>query len=72
MLARMSWNIGAQFLGLLSGLLDRLLLAGLMIRIWGLDAFTDWSVITSASALFGICELGMQLHFLNQIGRAHV
>ena len=72
MLARMSRNIGAQFLGLLSGLLDRLLLAGLMIRVWGLEAFTDWSVITSAATLFGVCELGMQLHFLNLMQAAHV
>lgn len=72
MLARMSWNIAAQFLGLLSGLLDRLLLAGLMIRVWGLEAFADWSVVASAAMLFGVCELGMQLHFLNLMQAAHV
>jgi hypothetical protein len=72
MLSRMSWNIAAQCLGLLSGLLDRFLLTGLMIRVWGLDAFADWSVVTSAAALFGVCELGMQLHFLNLMQAAHV
>jgi hypothetical protein len=72
MLARMSWNIVAQVFGLMAGLLDRLVLVGLMIRAWGLETFADWTVVTSSALLFGVCELGMQLHFLNLMQAAHV
>jgi hypothetical protein len=70
--SRLSRNVATQIFSLSGALLDRLLLTGLMIRLWGIDVFADWSVLVSAAALFGVCDLGLQVHFLNVMQSAYV
>ena len=64
-LRRMTSNVAAQIFAVAASLIDRIVLVGFLIRGWGADVFSDYSVIQSASTLLLIAELGIQIYFQN-------
>lgn len=64
-LRRMTSNVAAQIFAVAASLVDRIILVGFLIRGWGPDVFSDYSVIQSASTLLLIAELGIQIYFQN-------
>jgi len=64
-LRRMSSNVAAQIFAVAASLIDRIVLVGFLIRGWGADIFSDYSVIQSASTLLLIAEFGIQIYFQN-------
>jgi hypothetical protein len=64
-LKRMTSNIAAQIFAVAASLIDRIVLVGFLLRHWGADLFSDYSVIQSASTLLLIAELGIQIYFQN-------
>ena len=64
-LKRMTSNIAAQIFAVAASLIDRIILVGFLLRGWGPDVFSDYSVIQSASTLLLIAELGIQIYFQN-------
>jgi hypothetical protein len=64
-LRRMTSNVAAQIFAVAASLIDRIILVGFLIRGWGADVFSDYSVIQSASMLLMIAEFGIQIYFQN-------
>lgn len=64
-LKRMTSNVAAQIFAVAASLIDRIILVGFLIREWGADLFSDYSVIQSASTLLLIAEFGIQIYFQN-------
>lgn len=52
--------------------IDRIILTGVMLRLWGTDRFSDWTTLTAATALLAVCELGFQVYLGNMLSRAHL
>lgn len=65
MLKRAGQNVLGQLASMLVSVLDRVLVVGLLVRYWGPDRFSDWSVLQAGAMLLTFAELGMQLYFLN-------
>jgi len=65
MLKRVGQNVMGQLASMLVSVLDRILVVGLLLRYWGPDKFSDWSVLQAAAMLLSFAELGMQFYFLN-------
>jgi O-antigen/teichoic acid export membrane protein len=64
-LARIFKNFGAQLISLGLSALERFVTAGLLIRAWGADAYSDWLVVGSTAGLIGLTELGVSVYFGN-------
>jgi O-antigen/teichoic acid export membrane protein len=58
-------NFGAQALSLVSSLLERLIVVGLLLRFWGADVYAGWAVLLSAAGTLSLADLGMALYFGN-------
>lgn len=65
--ARHGWlaNFGAQALSLVSSLLERLIVVGLLLRGWGPDVYAGWTVLLSAAGTLSLADIGMALYFGN-------
>jgi hypothetical protein len=50
-----------------SGFLDRLLLTALLLRSWDVSTFEAWSTCIALSSMVSLFELGLNLHFNNQL-----
>ena len=64
-LKRMTSNIAAQVVAVAASVIDRIILVGLLLRSWGADVFSDYSVVQSWASLLLIAELGIQFYFQN-------
>ena len=71
-LRRMTSNIAAQIIAFAASMVDRIVLVGILLRVWGPDVFSDFAVLQSAAQLVIVAELGMQLYFINVMQAAHV
>ena len=69
---RATSNIAAQVVSLGAGVIDRIVLVGLLLRVWGAETFADYAIIQSWAALLLMVELGAQLYFQNEEQRAFV
>lgn len=57
----------SQALTFLIAVLDRIVIAGLLIRLWGVAVFEDWTLIASVAALTYAFELGFSIYFNNKM-----
>lgn len=64
-LRRMTSNVAAQVFAVAASIIDRIILVGVILRHWGADVFSDYSVIQSWASLLLVAELGIQLYFQN-------
>ncbi len=62
----MTEQIG-QGLGILAGLFDRIVLTGLLFRLWGASLFEVWSVCLAIAGLVSLFEFGFNLYFNNRL-----
>ena len=60
---RATSNIAAQVVSLAAGVIDRIVLVGLLLRQWGAETFGDYAVVQSWAALLLMVELGAQIYF---------
>ena len=71
-LRRATSNIAAQVVSLAAGVFDRIVLVGLLLRVWGAETFADYAIVQSWAALLLMVELGAQIYFQNEEQRAFV
>jgi hypothetical protein len=69
---RATSNIAAQIVSLAAGVFDRIVLIGLLLRMWGADLFGGYAVVQSWAGLLLMVELGAQIYFQNEEQRAYV
>lgn len=65
MLRRIGLGVAAQVFSLLISMMDRLVLVGVMIRIWGADIYADWVLLSAAAAMIAMAEAGLNIYFGN-------
>jgi hypothetical protein len=71
-LRRATSNIAAQVVTLAAGVIDRIVLVGLLLRVWGADGFASYAIVQSWAALLLMVELGAQIYFQNEEQNAFV
>jgi O-antigen/teichoic acid export membrane protein len=64
-LKRAMQNVIGQVASMLVSILDRVLVVGLLLRYWGPDRFSDWSVLQATALVLSFAEFGIQTYFLN-------
>lgn len=64
---RIARNLAAQTLSIGVLLLDRLLVTGLMIRLWGVETYSDWLILYAFASLILISDLGLSTNFGNRL-----
>ena len=69
---RATSNIAAQVVSLAAGVIDRIVLVGLLLRAWGAQSFADYAILQSWAALLLTVELGAQIYFQNEEQNAFV
>jgi hypothetical protein len=70
MLRRVSANFSAQLWSLTVSLADRVILVGILLRVWGADTYADWATLFAMAGLIVIGEMGLNVYFGNQWQRA--
>ena len=56
-----------QTIGFGVQLVERILLAGILVRLWGVDDFAAWSLAISAAGMLALFDFGVNLYFANRI-----
>lgn len=56
-----------QTLNLGAVLLERIVLTGVLLRVWGVQTFADWVVVSTAAAMVALFDLGANLYFANRV-----
>lgn len=54
-----------QILSLAVSLLDRIALSGLLLRVWGLGVFEDWSLLIAGAGTLSLFDFGLHMTFAN-------
>lgn len=67
---RIVLDMASQVMPLASNLVDRLILTAIMVRIWGVSGFEQWSVLMATVTLFSILDMGSQISFSNKMAEA--
>jgi O-antigen/teichoic acid export membrane protein len=57
----------AQIIGFTAALVDRLFIAGLMVRFWGSDTFGAWALAMAAGSMVGLFDFGFGTYFGNRV-----
>jgi O-antigen/teichoic acid export membrane protein len=65
--ARVGRESLAQLLGFAVQLADRILIAALLVRVWGVQDFAAWSLILAAGGMVALFDLGVNLYFANRV-----
>lgn len=65
MIRAVATSTALQLLSLALGMVDRILVTALMLRVWGVGVFEDWSVLIAMAALLGFLDLGLHQMFSN-------
>ncbi len=65
MLASVAKNVAAQIASLLVSVVDRFLVVGVLLRVWGPDLYSAWATAVSAAGLLLLLELGFNIYFGN-------
>ncbi|SUS08916.1 membrane hypothetical protein [uncultured Defluviicoccus sp.] len=45
---------------------ERLVTVAILVRVWGICVFSDWSVLCAVAGLFALAELGTNVYFSNR------
>lgn len=65
--ARLGREYATQVISFVISLLDRIVIAGLLLRIWGVADFAAWSIAMAAAGLVSTFDLGVNLYFANRL-----
>ncbi|MFZ5448748.1 MAG: hypothetical protein ACOZFS_08960 [Thermodesulfobacteriota bacterium] len=71
MLKRICQGIGANFLGLVINLIQRVLLVPLFLLAWGADIYGEWLLLSSMVAYLSLTDLGGGLYIVNRMTQAY-
>lgn len=66
MLKTVRANFAAQLWSLALAMADRIILVGILIRVWGPNVYADWVILFSAAGLIGMGESGLNIYFGNK------
>jgi O-antigen/teichoic acid export membrane protein len=65
MLARIAKNAAAQILAQLVAFADRFLVVGILLRAWGTQIYSEWTLLVSCVGLLALGELGLNIYYGN-------
>jgi O-antigen/teichoic acid export membrane protein len=65
MIARIAKNGSAQILTLVVAFADRILVVGVLLRAWGTDVYSDWTLLVSSAGLLSLGDAGLHVYFSN-------
>lgn len=68
---KVALNTLVQSFGLLANFADRVLVVGLLVRAWGMEAFASWSAILAVTTMLSAAELSLNVHFGNRWQKLH-
>src|SRR5688572_11215875 len=71
MLRRISINFVAQLSSLALTLGDRIIVIGILLRVWDADTYADWATILAAAGLISMGEFGLNVYFGNKWQHAY-
>ena len=71
MLRRVAASFAVQLGTLAVSFADRIVLVGILLRVWGTDLYSDWATLLAAAGLVTLGELGLNVYFGNHWQRAH-
>lgn len=57
----------AQIFAFAVSMLDRVLLVGILIRLWGVEIFAAWTVALSVAGMIALFDFGLNLYFSNRL-----
>lgn len=63
-------NIASHAASLAVSFADRLVLVGVLIRVWGTDLYADWVTLLAVTSLLTFFEFGFQVHLGNSLNQA--
>lgn len=63
----MGRETAVQLLGFFVQLGDRILIAALLLRLWGVEDFAAWSLIVAAGGMVAFFDMGVNLYFANRV-----
>ena len=63
-------DLSAQLLPVMSQLIERIFLTGLLVQRLGVGQFERWSLISAIVTLLTMVDLGTQITFSNRMARA--
>ncbi len=72
MLRAVASNFAAQLLALTVAMAERLVLVGLMLRVWGEHQFADWTSLVALAGLLTMFEASLNIYFGNRWRQLHV
>src|SRR6185369_6280861 len=67
---RSVFDLASQIMPLAVSLLDRLLLTALLIRVWTVAPFEQWSLLVATATMLSILDMGSQISFSNRMAAA--
>jgi O-antigen/teichoic acid export membrane protein len=70
LLRKSARNFAAQTASFAVSMLDRIVLTGALVRIWGIDTFSDWTTIAAAASMLVMTEFGFQTYLGNSLVKA--
>jgi len=59
-------TLAAQGSGLAISLLERVFVTAVLLRVWGVNQFSDWSLLLAAVGMLLLADLGMLFYFGNR------
>ncbi|MEO9131634.1 MAG: hypothetical protein ABI240_10535 [Sphingomonas sp.] len=65
--ARLGREYITQIISFVVSLMDRIVIAGVLLRIWGIDDFAAWSIAASAAGFVTMFDMGVNLYFGNRL-----
>jgi O-antigen/teichoic acid export membrane protein len=71
MFKRVLKGLGATLLGRVLTFISKILLVPLFIRMWGVDIYGEWLLLSSIVAYLSLTDLGGQLYIINRLTQAY-
>lgn len=65
--ARLGREALVSIYGFAVQLADRILIAALLLRLWGVDDFAAWSLVMAAGGMISFFDFGVNLYFANRV-----
>ena len=66
MLQRIGANYSVQMWNMVLTFADRIILVGIMLRVWGETVYADWATLFASANLLFMAELGLNIYFGNK------
>ena len=71
MIRKIATATSLQIVTLAIAAIDRLVLGALLLRLWGVPVFEDWSVLLAAAGLMNLLDFGLHMTFSNAYTSAY-